>query len=584
MVLVSRESAGHWLRVAGALLVLALSAGTARAAQAPELRPIADAFAGSAVTRGEAAGIAVAIITPGRPTRHFAYGQAIAGTGTTPPVAFTPGTLFRIGSVTKVFTTNLLGQWIEQGKLRLGRSLARFRREIGALQPLTVQITLRELGAFVGGIADFPPLCTDNPVPGCLPVRLPTLQQYSVQDFLAFFRSTVPTDYRVDPPVAVSELPAPYFYSNYSVGLIGLLIGGKPGSPLDNSAVQGWFDKLERRLLRPLGLKHTFLFLPPRRTEAAGYLPAIAHADVSDTGGRIIGATLISRGAGYGAPPAVVIVGGGGTGATATASVKNGRVDGITIGAEGSGYLPPPTVSFGAVCTKAPVGQVTVGDGKVTGVVMLDRGIGCTEAPEVTITGGRPLDVGSDAVLAAELVNGGVAFVEVVDPGAGYVDPLSVIIEQGAPTDFPVTASAASGFLRTSLRDLSAFAEAALGRREVGGRRVPRKITRAFEIAQRSQACYGPEPALATCPPTQTRSALAWAVEPADPASGVAAIVSKDGEVPGYSTFIALMPDEDLGVVVMMNAEGGPVGPIAHGILFSLLHACAGKGGCIAGE
>jgi hypothetical protein len=46
----------------------------------------------------------------------------------------------------------------------------------------------------------------------------------------------------------------------------------------------------------------------------------------------------------------------------------------------------------------------------------------------VTITGERGLSAGRDARLQAHLANGAVSFVDVIDLGAGYVDPLTVVI------------------------------------------------------------------------------------------------------------------------------------------------------------
>ncbi len=57
-------------------------------------------------------------------------------------------------------------------------------------------------------------------------------------------------------------------------------------------------------------------------------------------------AIVTSGGSGFTSAPLVSITGGGGTGATATASVLNGMVTGVTITNPGSGYTSPPTISF----------------------------------------------------------------------------------------------------------------------------------------------------------------------------------------------------------------------------------------------
>jgi peptidoglycan/xylan/chitin deacetylase (PgdA/CDA1 family) len=59
----------------------------------------------------------------------------------------------------------------------------------------------------------------------------------------------------------------------------------------------------------------------------------------------ISGFNLVNGGSGY-TTPAVIITGGGGTGAKATARVSNGVVFGIVLTNPGSGYTSPPTVSI----------------------------------------------------------------------------------------------------------------------------------------------------------------------------------------------------------------------------------------------
>ena len=60
---------------------------------------------------------------------------------------------------------------------------------------------------------------------------------------------------------------------------------------------------------------------------------------------KISGFTVLSGGSGY-TTPAVIITGGGGTGATATARVSNGVILGVVLTNPGSGYASAPTVSF----------------------------------------------------------------------------------------------------------------------------------------------------------------------------------------------------------------------------------------------
>ena len=96
---------------------------------------------------------------------------------------------------------------------------------------------------------------------------------------------------------------------------------------------------------------------------------ALATPTISFTGGAfpatgspvgIVSSALVG-GSGYTTPPTVNFTGGGGTGATATATITNGQVTAVTVTAPGTGYTTVPSVSFtggggsGAVATASLV-------------------------------------------------------------------------------------------------------------------------------------------------------------------------------------------------------------------------------------
>ena len=75
-------------------------------------------------------------------------------------------------------------------------------------------------------------------------------------------------------------------------------------------------------------------------------VPAQAFATAQVDNGFVVGATLTSGGSGYVTTPAVTIVGGGGTNATAVSHISGGVVTGITIADAGIGYTNTPTVEI----------------------------------------------------------------------------------------------------------------------------------------------------------------------------------------------------------------------------------------------
>jgi hypothetical protein len=75
-------------------------------------------------------------------------------------------------------------------------------------------------------------------------------------------------------------------------------------------------------------------------------IPSQAFATAQVVNGFVVGATVTSGGSGYVTSPAVTIIGGGGTNATAVSQIAGGVVTGITITSAGFGYTSTPTVGI----------------------------------------------------------------------------------------------------------------------------------------------------------------------------------------------------------------------------------------------
>jgi hypothetical protein len=85
---------------------------------------------------------------------------------------------------------------------------------------------------------------------------------------------------------------------------------------------------------------------PNRYHLATTPVPLQARATAQRVNGFVVGATVTSGGLGYVTNPAVAIVGGGGTNATAVSHVSAGRVTSITITDAGIGYTSTPTIQI----------------------------------------------------------------------------------------------------------------------------------------------------------------------------------------------------------------------------------------------
>ncbi len=583
---------------------IALAANLPGWLPSPEVvEAIAQTFAKPAVDRGDAVGVGVSILIGDRPPVYFSYGLADAET----KAGFDRNLFFQIGSVTKVFTTNLLGQQIYDGTLSLDKQLSDLSNEVGTFnQNLGPSITLQYLADFTSGFPDTAPVCLSYPshrnVFGCMPNDRPSISQYDAQNFLLFLQNVPLMNYqhedkkgKID-PITITSLPAPYEYSDFSVGLLGLILGANPNTPLNNGALTGWVNLLNQRLLLPLGMTHTFLppiplggsvgCIPGGSVDCgtvgsvSGYDLATGYVDtVSPSGG--LENLVVEQGGGYynsGAfSPWVKIVGGGGSGAKVTATVSSdehrpggsGSVTALNIVNPGTGYIAPPRIMLSTcaldpsrVCGPQPdcSGSTTpiIAGGKVI-AAMIDKPGRFPTPPLVKICGGRRNGPGDrDATATAHVANNQLTFISIDDGGTGYVDPVSVKIEPGKPTVNPVPIWAPAGALQSTLEDMSIFAAAALGRQNASLKVVTPEIAADFKIAQQPYACQVGQaeiPCLATVdsPPTQ-QVGLSWAIFPTLDPNSYPVIVSKNGGLDGFSTQIDLMPEEKIGVVVFVNS------------------------------
>lgn len=203
--------------------------GPRKAAVAAQVKPYLD---------GEiVAGLVVGLYDAGR-VEIYGFGK---GPGGKPP---TGDTLFELGAATKVYTGLLLADAVQRKEVQLDTPLA-------ALVPpgVTVPtrdkaiITLRHLVLHSSGLPRIPAsIKVDSPDP---------YANYSEDQLLQDLIQA-----SLDNPPG-----AQIVYSNFGAGLLGFVLGKKLGG--------GYSKVLEQRILKPLGLRSTFVTVPaaaaPRR-------------------------------------------------------------------------------------------------------------------------------------------------------------------------------------------------------------------------------------------------------------------------------------------------------------------------------
>lgn len=227
---------------------LALFAGTARA---DELGPQLQEIANRAVVEDAVTGIVLGVGRAGQAPTLSAAGLADIERH----LPMTPAAGFKAASIAKTFLAALALQLVEEHRLTLHDKLARFLPDV----PNAARVSLRQLLNHTSGYDDY---ITDafadaaSAHPG---------KSWTSRELLAFAK---PERLRFTPGIR-------YDYSNTNYLLLGMAIEKSTGESLARS--------IRRRLLEPLGLKHTWL-----AAEEAIPLGQLAHGyvDRDDSGAK----------------------------------------------------------------------------------------------------------------------------------------------------------------------------------------------------------------------------------------------------------------------------------------------------------
>lgn len=179
------------------------------------------------LARGDIAGGVVVVVKDGKVVFAHGYGYADLATRT----AVSPDTLFRIGSVSKLFTWTAVMQLVEQHKLDLDRDINAYL-DFKIPPRFGQPITLRDLMTHTPGFED-----TARDLLPATPAGT-NLEQY--------LKAHIPG--RIFPPGKVVA------YSNYGAGLAGYIVQRVSGEPFD--------DYIQQHILAPLDMQHSTFVQP----------------------------------------------------------------------------------------------------------------------------------------------------------------------------------------------------------------------------------------------------------------------------------------------------------------------------------
>ncbi|WP_369148790.1 serine hydrolase domain-containing protein [Streptomyces sp. R44] len=231
-------------------LVPARAATTAPAVPAPDMEGVVAAL-DSAMANGAPGAMARFIGPEGVESRTVGVRDRASG------ASMDIHARFRIGSVSKTFSTVVLLQLVEEGRLELDAPVNRY---LPGLLP-DDRITVRHLLTHRSGLADYTDAMFNDTVPGFEAVRN---RVFSYQELVDLSLSEPRT---TEPGVA-------YKYSNANFVVVGMLIEKLTGRPVS--------DAYERRIFKPLKLRGTSYVHPDTRIKGLhvqGYLHPDAAGD-----------------------------------------------------------------------------------------------------------------------------------------------------------------------------------------------------------------------------------------------------------------------------------------------------------------
>ncbi|WP_433555408.1 serine hydrolase domain-containing protein [Pseudonocardia xinjiangensis] len=217
---------------------------------APDVDAWLDGLVPAALDRSGIAGAAVTVVHNGQVLSARGFGYADSGSEGTPSRPVDPDrTLFRVGSVSKVFVATAVMQLVEQGKIDLDADVGRYL-DFPLPRTFDRAVTMRHLLSHTAGFEER----LENII---------TLGETTVN-----LRDTV----AVEPPDQVFEPGTVPAYSNYGYALAGYVVERVSGTPFD--------DHVERTVLGRAGMTSSS-FAQPLPPELRSRL---SHGYATDSG------------------------------------------------------------------------------------------------------------------------------------------------------------------------------------------------------------------------------------------------------------------------------------------------------------
>jgi CubicO group peptidase (beta-lactamase class C family) len=182
--------------------------------------------------------VSAAVVDKGR----LVWANAFGFTGPDRAVPADTGTIYKVASITKMFTVTLLMQLVEEGKVRLNDPAERYVPEVSTIPGYGkgMKFTLQELASHTAGL--------DREPEGVTGASFGSVDQWE-DKLLA-----------VLPYASVNSTPGMEFkYSNVGFAILGLALERAAGEP--------FVRLIQERIFTPLHMDNSFFVVPPEKRD-----------------------------------------------------------------------------------------------------------------------------------------------------------------------------------------------------------------------------------------------------------------------------------------------------------------------------